>query len=256
MIFLENNNFLDLKFFQILQDKIAEEFGIGSIITDINGLPLTKPSNFSEFCINYTRRTSKGFEKCMLCDAYGGIQAKTLKKPVVYRCHAGLIDFASPIIINESLVGCFLGGQVLSEAPDFQKIKSIAKDIGVDENIYIEALKKVKIIPYEKIEYIANFLYEISFKLSNFTSNQNIGLLYNKESIENIEKFEKFMKNINFSFNKNKFSKNIDIDEKTLIIMNENMKYSYLESKEVSEILKNIINIFKKLNIKIGGGAN
>lgn len=31
--------FLDIEFFQILQDRLAEEFGIGSVITDINGLP-------------------------------------------------------------------------------------------------------------------------------------------------------------------------------------------------------------------------
>ena len=49
--------FLDIEFFQILQDRLAEEFGIGSVITDINGLPLTTPSNFSDFCIKHTRGT-------------------------------------------------------------------------------------------------------------------------------------------------------------------------------------------------------
>ena len=142
--------FLDIEFFQILQDRLAEEFGIGSVITDINGLPLTTPSNFSDFCIKHTRGTEIGMKKCML-----------------YRCHAGLIDFASPIIMGDTLVGCFLCGQVLSEKPDEDKFRKIAHEIGIDEDIYIEALRKVKILPYEKIEYIADFVYEISSRISN-----------------------------------------------------------------------------------------
>lgn len=197
---MSNNNipeFLDIEFLQILQDRLAEEFGIGSIITDINGLPLTKPSNFSEFCIKHTRGTEAGLKKCMLCDAYGGVKAKTLKKPIVYRCHAGLIDFASPIIMENTLVGCFLCGQVLSEKPDENKFRRIAREIGVDEDTYIKALRNVKIYPYEKIEYTANFLYEISSKISNFTYHQNTGISAGKLCKKSINEFDDFLKNLN-----------------------------------------------------------
>lgn len=37
-----SDDFLDIEFFQILQNRFAEEFGIASIITDINGSPITK----------------------------------------------------------------------------------------------------------------------------------------------------------------------------------------------------------------------
>ena len=76
-----SDDFLDIEFFQILQNRFAEEFGIASVITDINGLPLTEPSNFTEFCSIHTRGTTIGFKKCMLCDAYGGNQKdKSFKK--------------------------------------------------------------------------------------------------------------------------------------------------------------------------------
>ena len=57
------NNFLDIDFFQTLQDRFAEEFGIASIITDVNGVPLTKPSNFTDFCINHVRGCEVGLKK-------------------------------------------------------------------------------------------------------------------------------------------------------------------------------------------------
>ena len=34
-----SDDFLDIEFFQILQNRFAEEFGIASVITDTNGIP-------------------------------------------------------------------------------------------------------------------------------------------------------------------------------------------------------------------------
>lgn len=188
------SEYLDIEFFQILQDKLATEFGIGSIITDINGKPLTKQSNFSDFCSKCTRGSKIGFKRCMECDAYGGNKAKELKKPVIYKCHAGLIDFASPIIIKDKIVGCFLCGQILAEEPDEDKFRKIAREIEIDEEEYIEALRKVKVIPYEKIEYAANFLYELSSKLSNFSDYQNTGMKTSKHCYNSINRFDNFLR--------------------------------------------------------------
>ena len=104
---VSTSNFLDIEFFQTLQDRFAEEFGIASIITDVNGVPLTKPSNFTDFCINHVRGCELGLKKCQFFDAYGGCKAQINKKPIIYPCHAGLIDFASPIIMGDVQVGCF-----------------------------------------------------------------------------------------------------------------------------------------------------
>ena len=156
-------NFLKNNFFQILQDKLAEEFKIASIITDVNGVPITVPSNFTDFCTKYTRGSEIGLKKCMACDAYGGMEAKLLKKPVIYKCHAELIDFASPILMGDQLIGCFLGGQVLTNKPEKEKYIKIAKEFRIDPDTYLEALEKVKVLSYEEIEYIANFIYKIAY---------------------------------------------------------------------------------------------
>lgn len=46
------------------------------------------------------------------------------------------MDFAAPIIVNGELLGCFIGGQVLKEAPDPAYIQTIASEIGVDPDEY------------------------------------------------------------------------------------------------------------------------
>ena len=253
------NNFLDIDFFQTLQDRFAEEFGIASIITDVNGVPLTKPSNFTDFCINHVRGCEVGLKKCQFFDAYGGCKAKINKKPIIYPCHAGLIDFASPIIMGDTQVGCFLCGQVLTEKPDENKFRVYAKELGIDEDKYIEALRKVKILPYERIEYIANFLYKISSKMSNFIYYQNMGISANEFYKNCIDEFHKHLEakennkteNKNFSFN-NILSKifetlkeNYKIDEKELLRINKN---SDNISEKSSSIIRNIQDTIKNFN--------
>lgn len=256
-----SSDFLDIEFFQILQNRFADEFGIASIITDINGIPLTEQSNFSEFCSIHTRGTAVGFKKCMLCDAYGGLKAKALKKPVVYRCHAGLIDFASPIIIGDKLVGCFLCGQLLSEKPNEEKFRKTAREIGVDEDIYIEAVKKVKILPYEKIEYAANFLYEISSKISNFSYHQNTGISANNLCRSSIEEFSNFLNAINlFDLKKNKINsffsriystlfKRYSITEKSIYQIDKNIDVCLNELDKINDKVKSTEKNFKYFNI-------
>ncbi|WP_319201011.1 PocR ligand-binding domain-containing protein [uncultured Ilyobacter sp.] len=192
----DNENSLDVEFFQILQDRLSKEFQISSVITDVNGFPITKPSNFTEFCGNHTRKTELGLKKCMLCDSYGGTKAMLLKKPIVYKCHAGLIDFASPILMGDKLIGCFLCGQVLSEKPDKEKFIGISKEFGIDPDEYLEAVDKIKILPYEEIEYIANFVYKISSKISDFTYYQDVGIASSKNLKKSTDEFNFFLENI------------------------------------------------------------
>lgn len=187
------SDFIDLEFFQVLQDKLAKEFGIASIIVDEEGTPLTVPSNFTNFCEKYIRNSEEGLKKCMACDAYGGNNARNLKKPVIYRCHAGLIDFASPIIIEDITIGYFLCGQILDKRKDRDEALSIAGDLGIPsckQKKFLEALEEVRVVPYEKIEAIAQLVYRFSYKMSKFAYYQDKINKSNINKRQNINKLE------------------------------------------------------------------
>ena len=99
---------------QSLQDAFAKATGMAALATDKSG-PVTQLSCPTDFCMNYTRKSSVGCERCNLCDLKGGEQASRTGKPAVYYCHGGLVDFASPIIVNGKQIGSLIGGQVLTE---------------------------------------------------------------------------------------------------------------------------------------------
>lgn len=164
---LELSELIDIKFLQEYQDAFSESIGVAAITVDINGKPITKPSGFTNFCTKYTRGCAAGKQRCENCDRDGGAQAARTGKTAIYDCHAGLVDFATPIIINGKQMGSILGGQVLTKPVDENRIRQVAKEIGVDPDEYLDAAKQINVVDRYKLESAAKMLSMISASLSD-----------------------------------------------------------------------------------------
>ena len=157
---------IDLNFLQRFQDDFATGVGLASVTVDIDGNPVTNPSRYTRFCQNYTHSTECGDKRCAESHRKGGEEAARLGRPVVYECHAGLIDFAAPILLEGRQIGTILGGQVLTDLPDEAKHRRIAREIGVDEEGYVEAVQEVRKLSKESIEAAANVLFIVANNMS------------------------------------------------------------------------------------------
>lgn len=168
MLDLDNLTLLDVidrSTLQSLQDAFAEATGMAALATDATGA-VTQLSCPTEFCMNLTRKSSIGCERCNKCDLQGGSESSRTGRPSVYYCHGGLVDFAAPIMLNGRHIGSLIGGQVLTEEPDDDKFRKIAREIGVDPEKYVRAVHKVKIVPKKQIDSAANLLYQMANALS------------------------------------------------------------------------------------------
>jgi ligand-binding sensor protein/archaellum component FlaC len=152
---------------QALQDAFSAATGMAALSTNYDGTPVTEGSGFTDFCMNLTRKSRIGCERCEKCDHQGGVTANKTGCPSVYYCHAGLVDFAAPVIVNGKHIGSLIGGQVLTEEPDEKKIRQIAQDINVDPDQYVAALKRVKIVPKKQVEAAASLLFQMANVLSD-----------------------------------------------------------------------------------------
>ncbi|MGN0377219.1 MAG: PocR ligand-binding domain-containing protein [Suilimivivens sp.] len=178
---LKLTELVDVDILQRIQDAFSRMTGIAALTTDADGTAVTNGSNFSEFCMKHTRTSALGCSRCEKCDKYGAEVALKEGKSVTYFCHAGLVDFAAPIMANDEMIGCFIGGQVLSEPSDEDKVRQIAQEIGVDPEEYVLAARKVNIIPKENIDKAAEFLYSIAGILSEITYSRYLVYQANKE---------------------------------------------------------------------------
>lgn len=168
----------DLDMLQEIQDRFAEATGLAAVTVDYSGKPITKYSKFSSFCA-YLREFPEYREKCYQCDAFGGLEAARRKKPYIYQCHSGLIDFAIPIIANEQYLGSVLAGQTrLDEAADVNKLDTIGrKSEWENHDEAKEAFDTIPLIPFEKVSAAA----EMMFLVVNNLVEQNITRLIQNE---------------------------------------------------------------------------
>lgn len=144
---------LDLNALQRIQDDFAKSMNLGFVTVDYKGRPLTKPSGFTEFCTKAREKVAFR-EMCYQCDAHGGLHAAITGVPYVYRCHADLVDFAVPLILEGSYVGSVLGGQVKLQDKEVEQLEYLIPrqlDWQKDPEL-VEARKKIPVTEYSKVE--------------------------------------------------------------------------------------------------------
>ncbi len=176
---------IDLEFLQKFQDDFATAIGLASVTVDKEGTPVTEPSRYTRFC-NYVHSTETGDNRCAESHRKGGEDAVRLGKPVAYECHAGLIDFAAPIMLEGQIIGTILGGQVLETFQGEEKYMRIASEIGVEETDFVMAAKEIRKMSKTEILAAAEVLYYVAnsmaknwyheYKLKNATEALNQSL--------------------------------------------------------------------------------
>lgn len=162
---------VDVKILQKIQDSFSHLTGMAAFITDADGVAVTESACSNEYCMRYTRATKIGCKRCEQCDKQGAELALKKGESVVYQCHAGLTNFAAPILADGQLVGCFIGGGVLTKPLNYELVKKTAVEIGVNEDEYIIAANKVDIIEQADIDKAARFLYTIADAISDLAYN-------------------------------------------------------------------------------------
>lgn len=163
---LEIQDVIDINALQKFQDNFADSMGIASVTVDRKGKAVTKSSSCSRFCAHFVRSTAEGNEKCIKAHQLAGREAARTGRPYIFRCHAGLIDFAAPILIKGIQIGTVLGGQILIEAPVESDLKKTAQELGLDEDQFFDLVKEIKIVTRKNVEATAEVLFTIANTLS------------------------------------------------------------------------------------------
>lgn len=164
-------DFCDMSKFEEIMMNWARSTGLATVAVGADGQYISDCYNFTEFCIDLTRGSAEGCRRCEKNDREGH---------GVYPCHAGLVDFGIPITLDDGTVlGSVIGGQVLPENPDEDQFRATARELGIDEDTYIEALHKVNIKTREEIEASANLLGDVinMFVRSSYNAMMNTKLL-------------------------------------------------------------------------------
>lgn len=184
---LEMSDIIDINKLQAFLDNFALGMNCAAVSVDRDGNEVTKPSYYRPFCSNFIHRSTIGDARCAKCHNQFGEEAVKKGKPFVGTCHAGMIDFAAPVIVEGEHIGTILGGQILDKEPDDKMIRRVAGEIGVNPDELSNASKQIDIVSRKNIEAAAEVL--------NTVVNQFAQSGYNKLQIEIVIK--DLMENLN-----------------------------------------------------------
>jgi PAS domain S-box-containing protein len=159
---------VEIKKLDEILDKLTIATGVSCIITEVDGSPLTKAHNFTSLCSNYCRSTPEGKKKCYQSDQYGGKISAQNKKFVIYECfNAGLLDCASPIIVNGYHIASVLLGQVRDKEIERDVAIKGAQSIGIEDiDGYLRELEQVPLVSADKLTKIAGLMEVITRTIS------------------------------------------------------------------------------------------
>ncbi len=163
------SDIFSLEEIQALQDSFSEATGVASIITDPDGKPITKPSNFCRLCSTIIRNTEAGRLNCYQSDAILGRLSSS--GPIVQPClSGGLWDAGAGIAVDGKNIANWLIGQVRNEDSDEERMLRYADDIGANREEFLAALKEVPVMPLHQFNSVAKVLYAMALQLSEKAS--------------------------------------------------------------------------------------
>jgi PAS domain S-box-containing protein len=176
---------LDICKLQELLDSQDEEHSLPSAIIDTDGNILTSTA-WLDICTKFHRVNPDTQKKCIESDTHIRAEINKEMQQFVYRCPMGLIDAATPIIIDGKHLGNVFTGQFFMEPPDEEYFINQARQYGFDESKYLEALRKVPVLSENRLRSYLPFI----AKLTQLLAEQGLQDLRQHEIEEALQKSE------------------------------------------------------------------
>jgi diguanylate cyclase (GGDEF)-like protein/PAS domain S-box-containing protein len=157
---------VDIDAFRSMLKSFYEATGIlhGLVDTDNN---IISAVGWQEVCSDFHRVFPISSQRCEESNRCLAAEIGTETQSFVGGlCLNGLMDYATPIVIEGKQMATLYFGQILHEPPDMDFFRCQAQEYGFNEEAYLEAIRKVPIIPRERIEPIMAFFSQLAQMLA------------------------------------------------------------------------------------------
>lgn len=142
---------IDVPQFQGLLDSLNDAFHLASAIID-NDSKVWVASGWQDLCAKFHRANPVTELGCKKSDRYILSHIHEANPSVAYKCHMGIMDAATPIIVDGRHLANVFIGQFFLEKPDVEQFRRKAKEFGFDEEAYLAALSRMPILTRGRME--------------------------------------------------------------------------------------------------------
>jgi len=157
-------SFLDPKYLDEILGSFSKATGLHIEAVNRKGetLAILGNKSRSDFC-QFIRCQTKGEKKCLDSYKEATLEAAKWSEPYFFRCHAGLIIWAVPIILDKVFLGSIICGQVLLWKPDEFFLRELKKSNSndLDFDVLQQKVKSLPIISPEQSQAAADMLFVV-----------------------------------------------------------------------------------------------
>ncbi len=180
---------VDIDAFRSILNSFYEATGILHGLVDMDN-NIISAIGWEEACCNFHRVQPISNLRCQQSNRLLAKKAGTEAKSFVGgQCLNGLMDYASPIVIEGKQMATLYFGQILHQPPDLDFFRRQAQECGFDEEAYLEAIRKVPIIPRERVEPIMAFFSQMAQMLAH----SGLDRLRQREAEQRLEELNKHL---------------------------------------------------------------
>ncbi|GEM_PF-2661161 len=128
-------------------------------------------TGWRDICSQFHRKHSLSSDLCKKSNFHQTSQL-SLQKPLnIFTCESGLVNGATPVIIKGAHLASLLTGQVFFEIPDLERFRMQARAYGYNEDLYLQALRRVPVVTEAQFRDVLTFLGRISMMIAEIGLN-------------------------------------------------------------------------------------
>lgn len=163
---MKYSDLVDLPKLQALMANFSQATGIANAVIDVDGTVIVH-AGWQDACTGFHRVNPETCRRCVASDTALAESMTTGATHAVYQCHNGLVDTASPIIIDGQHVANVFAGQFLTEAPDLDFFRRQARQYGFDEPSYLEAISSIPVLSKDRVESVTRLYAQLATLLAD-----------------------------------------------------------------------------------------
>ena len=148
-------------------DNFSKFNGLANAIIDLEG-NIISACGWKDACTKFHRVNPITSKRCLESDTELLASLNKGNKYTDYICKNGLVDVAVPLYVADEYLANFFIGQFFYEPPDIERFEKLADEVGFDKKEYIDAIKRVPVVPRARARMIAEFLAELVMEIGGY----------------------------------------------------------------------------------------
>ncbi|MDR2035885.1 MAG: PocR ligand-binding domain-containing protein [Coriobacteriales bacterium] len=144
-------NFVDLEIMKGILDAFTKTTNLMANIVDVEGRSIFSRESHNKCCsfCKHIYSLDGGLERCRGAYKRYGKQAAIFGEPYIFRCPAGLVEWAAPIIVQGEHLGSVICGQVLMWEPEdffWVELRELNKELISDFTELFAVVKELPVV--------------------------------------------------------------------------------------------------------------